>query len=152
MGRGGDSSTEMIAASSQFDGLNDFLYSDPVFALYSDTYSDGSWLQGGCWSLAEALRHILGGELVAVWDEGREVPDHIVCQVDANTYVDGDGASTRQELLHRWHSEEFLRAPYLVPFDPAVFAKVPADQAIPYSAELTGKVETALRDFFKIGQ
>lgn len=80
---------------------------------------DGTWLAGGCWTLAVALQEHFGPSLarfmVILRSPQNPVCDHVVveiCQGDACFYLDGDGVSTREELLHRWRTVERLPDPY----------------------------------------
>lgn len=82
-----------------------------------------TWLQGGCWLLAQALHEWIGGpsELWAIYSEvGSDVlrpdviPQHVVVRI-GDCYLDGDGASNEGELLERWEKVEQLRYPELRP-------------------------------------
>ena len=81
----------------------------------------GTWNQGGCWVLAEALRRVLGddAELWAVMTArgpSRGFVQHVVVKWHGKFY-DADGESTERALLLRWRDEELLAEPYLEPFE-----------------------------------
>jgi hypothetical protein len=81
----------------------------------------GTWNQGGCWVLAEALRRVLGddAELWAVMTArgpSSGFVQHVVVKWHGKFY-DADGESTERALLLRWRDEELLADPYLEPFE-----------------------------------
>jgi hypothetical protein len=90
--------------------LKTFLRSSRAYRLY---LSEGTWLSGGCWLLAEALRQVLGGELVALTSTNGV--EHVALEADG-WIVDGDGFSRRDSLLWRWAEQERVARPQLVPF------------------------------------
>jgi hypothetical protein len=98
--------------------LHDWLYADPggwnVLPLAYPT-----WLQGGCWLLARALQRWIGpgSEIWSIWSSraDRGMMDHVVVRV-GDCYLDGDGASNKEELLVHWEKEELLRKPFLKRF------------------------------------
>ena len=92
--------------------LKAFLRSDAAYRAYLPT---STWTSGGCWLLAQALQHVLGGKLVALKSEGGI--EHVVLQV-GERFVDGDGFSLRASLLGRWREQEGMRV-HVVPFDGA---------------------------------
>lgn len=90
--------------------LKEFLRSDEAYFRYLPVET---WMSGGCWLLAEALRRVLSGELVAVIsDNGVE---HVALLVD-DWVVDGDGFSRRPTVLRRWQTAESVPNPRIVPF------------------------------------
>lgn len=84
-------------------------------AAYRDYLPTSTWLSGGCWLLAEALRGVLGGEVVALQSE--QGIEHVLLQV-GDRFVDGDGFSLWPSVRGRWREQEGLRV-RLVPFDRA---------------------------------
>lgn len=77
-----------------------------------------SYLAGGCWILAAALKRLLGdrGELVAVTDVyamGRAY-HHVLVRV-GSFYVDARGANDAAEVQRYWREEERLKNPQIVP-------------------------------------
>lgn len=96
--------------------LQDYLYADPGgWNILPLAYS--TWLQGGCWVLAQALHEWIGAgsELWAIFDVETDLMQHVVLRVKG-CYLDGDGASSRDELLQRWEREEFTVKPFLKRF------------------------------------
>jgi hypothetical protein len=104
----------------------------------SDPWSCG-WLDGYCCILAEALLLWVSGagepvvrmvrpRLMMLAGEGKAF-DHVVLQLVGRWFLDGDGVSSRRELLLRWQTREGLRAPRLLDFDEQVLAasKTPRD-------------------------
>lgn len=74
------------------------------------------WLDGGCWALASGLKSWIGDgvDLYCVYDFGG-APQHIVAKVDSeDMFIDGDGLSTRAELLKKMKEKEFLDGPATV--------------------------------------
>jgi len=100
-----------------------------IKAVHDDSYAllpNETWLAGGCWTAAEALKAWLPpryGRLVELYDmekdrkRKRRAIQHVLVEVhtaDGKTgYLDGDGYSTREELLERWRRVERLESPYL---------------------------------------
>lgn len=90
-----------------------------------------SWVAGGCWLAAEALRQWLGaGEFRAIYacpasqrgctatgcDCSRPKQQHVTIEI-AGFYLDADGISTRRELADRWRRRERMRELSIGPFD-----------------------------------
>lgn len=100
--------------------LHTWLYADPGgWNALPLAYS--TWLEGGCWLLARALHEWIGdGSTMwtlyssSLWDS-TTFPQHVVVKV-GECFLDGDGASTEQQLLHRWVTEERVLNPGLKPF------------------------------------
>jgi hypothetical protein len=145
MGRGANSDEGVPLSRGSYEALSDYLYSEEVFSILEEELPGSSWVQGGCWPLAEALRREIGGELVGVWGRWRGFPDHIVCRIAPNTYLDGDGISTEEELLYRWREIEGMKDPYLEAFQESVFDSVPDDIAILFSERLVERLQPLLR-------
>lgn len=88
--------------------LHRFLYSERRFVCYLDE-DQGSWTSGSCWRLAGAFRlwARAGGtrvQQVAIWnDRGRA--EHVLVR-SGDCYLDGDGISTLDEIVHRWDTLE----------------------------------------------
>jgi hypothetical protein len=48
-------------------------------------------------------------------------PQHVLVSVSIDNqewYLDGDGVSSQQKLLHRWQTEEFIDSPHLASYQP----------------------------------
>lgn len=92
--------------------LHRFLHRPDVFALLPE----GSWTQGGCLTLAAALRDWIPGS--AVWtvatSRQHDKPMHLFAYW-GEFCLDGDGVSTRQEMIEKMKRLEGLRSPVLVP-------------------------------------
>jgi hypothetical protein len=97
--------------------LRAFLRSDEAYRKYLPTET---WLTGGCWLLAEALWHVLGGDLVAVVSDLNV--EHVALRL-GDRIVDGDGFSRPETLLRRWRVREGVPRPRIVDFE-AVRAEV----------------------------
>ena len=97
--------------------LRNYLNTDEAYAILGP---DGTWTAGGCWLLAAALAPLLDAPLVGVWSRvhGMPVLQHVVLQLDADCFLDADGAQTARALLRRMAQEEMLVAPFLAPFNP----------------------------------
>jgi hypothetical protein len=101
--------------------LRRWLYSKRgAWPILPETYS--TWLEGGCWLLARALHEWIGpaSELWAIYSwmdsdfHAGKMPQHVVVKV-GDCYLDGDGASSKEQLLYRWYAEEGLQEPELFP-------------------------------------
>lgn len=103
------------------------LRQDDAFELLDATCaSGGTWTAGGCLILARALHEMIpGAEIWAVMgriDPSRTIerldypskPHHAVVKV-GNKFLDADGWSTEEQLIHRWEDEEGLLDVELVP-------------------------------------
>ena len=75
----------------------------------------GTWMAGGCYLLAHALKAVLGpdAEIVGVGTDVAPL-DHVVVKY-AGRYLDADGASSLPELLHKMETVEHRPNPRLVP-------------------------------------
>lgn len=91
-----------------------FLGSKPIVEILPDP-NYHTWLEGGCWILAQALHEWLGAPLWAVWDKREEAVEHVVVRIDG-CYLDGRGASTKKELLDSFSALGYL--PKMVRFKP----------------------------------
>jgi hypothetical protein len=105
--------------------LQEWLYRPEIMGLVPQ---GGSWLQGGCWILAEALRRVFEGELWMIVEADDPTPQHVVCRV-GRRYLDGDGSSDARELLRRWEDEEMLHRPRLQPLSEERVRGIPYDEA-----------------------
>lgn len=130
--KGRKNKIEMCCASSTFsEQIHWLLYRGPALSLMMS--SEGSWLAGLCWILAEGiLRWITLSQtlspvdacLVMIGDE-RCPAHHVVVCVRMNQgtdheklrYLDANGVSTRSELLGYWQDIEQLTTPFLAPYD-----------------------------------
>jgi hypothetical protein len=88
--------------------LRELLYEDSALRWLPDGAS--SWCQGGCLVLALALSALVDGEMLVV--ASRRGPEHVVVRL-GDVYLDGDGISTEEELLHRWRTEERVSDAFL---------------------------------------
>lgn len=97
--------------------ISEFINSGEGYKLLP--YPRATWTSGGCHILAAALGSWLGGAfpLAAVFDRGG-LPQHVLLKV-GDCHVDADGASTEEELVRRWETEEFVVGARVGPFDPA---------------------------------
>lgn len=92
------------------DLLQQFLYRGDNFELILET-SGGGWIDGGCQILADALVEWLGEGaepyylMGGMYGAGEEWPEHAVVRY-GSVYLDGDGASSEEELVARWAEEE----------------------------------------------
>ena len=87
---------------------------------------EGGWFQGGCWTLAEAVRGWMGrkARLFSIHDlslrkyQTKDLPAstllHVVIRI-GDCYIDADGAWTRDGLLREWSRSG--RKLVLRPFD-----------------------------------
>lgn len=94
--------------------LRAWLYKDPGgWNVLPRAYA--TWVSGGCWILARGLHEWIGpkSSLWAVYSG--DLMQHVVVKVGA-CYLDGDGASTKKELLDRWEKDEHLSDLTLKPF------------------------------------
>jgi hypothetical protein len=94
--------------------LKSFLDSEEAYALLDRRLT---WNAGGCWILAEAVKKWIGpgAELFAIGTV--RVPVHHVVVRVGDTYIDGDGAQSRTELLRKMETMEFMREPKLTKLD-----------------------------------
>ena len=108
---GGGCPPEMKAFGQK---LHEFFYSPEVFVILGDAYD--SWVAGGCWIAAEALKRWMRphAELWAIHDAAN-ILQHVVVRL-GDCFLDGDGVSTRRELLKRWVEQEGVVEPKLKPF------------------------------------
>jgi hypothetical protein len=81
---------------------------------------DGTWSSGGCWSLAEALRRRIGGDLFAVYGRAQwqthGIPQHVVLRYGSR-FLDADGWQSESKLLRTWETREMIADPELLPVD-----------------------------------
>lgn len=86
-----------------------------------------SWVAGGCWILARSLHEWIGPSsevrTIRSWADSEyftgKMPQHVVVKV-GHCYLDGDGASTEDQLLHRWATQERLEDPEIEPEPPDI--------------------------------
>lgn len=95
--------------------LCDFLHQPAQLGLLSDC----GYMNGGCWTLAEAIRSWSGGalRLFAVKDAS---PVHIVCgfvEPRGLVVLDGDGMAWEDELRVKMRRREGLQTADIVVFD-----------------------------------
>lgn len=100
------------------ESLHDALYDGAGYGLLSD---DGcGWLDGGCRSLMRALMSLLGDAAVpyqVVRSPEQKHSEHVLVRV-GHWYLDGDGVSSEEELVRRWHEDEGFGTVVLRRFDP----------------------------------
>jgi hypothetical protein len=83
------------------------------------------WTDGGCLILADALHRLVqpAGRLVAIVDRTRgQIAQHVLLELpgpDQVWYLDGDGASSSNDVLQRWRTTEALARPLLAPLHAA---------------------------------
>lgn len=75
-----------------------------------------AWTNGHCWTLALGLKERFGRRATLRTLIGANGAEHVLVQV-GQLFVDGDGVSTRKQLLDRWRSEYGTKSPRLVPFN-----------------------------------
>lgn len=91
-----------------------FLYSPPVFSILGD---EGTWLSGGCWILADALRRWIGpAARLKMVASDRCSTEHVVVQV-SQLFIHASGVMTRKELLCEMREMERLPNPRLINFN-----------------------------------
>lgn len=100
----------------------------------TDLLPSGTWMSGGCWTLAAALQTWSNGalSLYTVW--GRGIPQHVVAGgrfSDGRLLgdgrllcLDGDGLAWDTELLTKMRWIEGVNNPTLMPFDQAALESV----------------------------
>jgi len=88
-----------------------------------DQYRLGdSWMAGGCWTAAEAIRQVCGGQLVAI--TGRPLRgtasgiQHVAVTLPDGRLADAEGAHAGRAYLSRYAREEMLEQVASAPFDP----------------------------------
>ena len=98
--------------------LTNFLNSDEAYAILGNEIT--SWMSGGCWLLAEALKAYLGAgaQLMAV-SSSRNPVEHVVVFYRGHV-IDGDGVQTPQAMLRKMATLERVPEPKLVPFTAAL--------------------------------
>lgn len=81
----------------------------------------GTWLEGGCALLAQALQPLIpGSQLMMVGRLAEGIPDHLVLAVEAGGepfFIDYDGLQTQHELLNKMGREWKLADCRLAPVD-----------------------------------
>ncbi|MCA1064631.1 hypothetical protein QTG56_23780 (plasmid) [Rossellomorea sp. AcN35-11] len=91
------------------ENLKIFLYRKDVFELLEE--AGCGWLDGGCRSLMKAIALWLGEEHITYYQIVKHPNDnhseHALIKV-GNFFLDGDGISTYDEMLHRWLTEELV--------------------------------------------
>ncbi|MDG6933697.1 MAG: hypothetical protein JRN68_03265 [Nitrososphaerota archaeon] len=93
--------------------IKSIVTSEETYALLPN----GTWLAGGCGILAEAILKVwtcAGAELYIVKDLKNGVVHHILIHL-GRYYYDGNGKSTKKQLLHHWKYEERLAKPVVEP-------------------------------------
>lgn len=109
---------------------------------------EGSWVAGGCWTLAEALRGWSGQQLDLRMVVAQGIPQHVVASFDAPEYgavhLDGDGMASSAELLMRMRRLEKLPDPAIEVFD----ANLAEDCGIGCYEHLVPTLIRTLRDEF----
>lgn len=84
---------------------------EPAFAIL-DRHIGGTWLEGGCGLMAATLLKLGKGTLWVL--EGRQRGSnvhqvhHFLVRAHDAMFLDGDGASSEQTLLHRWKDLESI--------------------------------------------
>jgi DNA topoisomerase-1 len=84
-------------------------------------------IDGGCYAMAKALQKKLGGDLVSV--ASSKQAEHVVLK-SGDDYWDGDGKSTKEQLLKRWSEEEGIKNLSLRPFKESDVPDSPRDQKL----------------------
>jgi hypothetical protein len=84
---------------------------EPAFAIL-DRHIGGTWLEGGCGLLAAALEKLGMGTLWVLEGHSRgstvHQVHHFLIRAHDGMFLDGDGASSEQTLLHRWKDLESI--------------------------------------------
>lgn len=97
--------SHVLSEDVSFGGrLKEVLDSDEAYSLLPD----GTWMEGGCAFLAQALMPILGPNHSLVmtgrmWEDG--VLDHMVIKTPCGNYIDYDGLQTQEELVNKVREE-----------------------------------------------
>jgi hypothetical protein len=99
------------STSDQGRRLRKILLADPAFAIL-DRHIGGTWLEGGCGLLAATLEKMGMGQLWVLegCQRGSTVHQvhHFLVRAPDGMFLDGDGASSEQTLLHRWKDLESI--------------------------------------------
>lgn len=97
--------------------ISEFMNSEEGYRLLP--HPRATWTSGGCYILADALGSWLENAFPLVAVSGRGgFPVHVLLKV-GDCYVDADGASTEEELVQRWRTQEMIEGARVGPFDPA---------------------------------
>lgn len=102
------------SVSSWAQRLTAFLNSDEAWALLGNELT--SWMQGGCWFLAEAIRLYLGpdkAQLAVVTSQGAAT--HVVVAYRGQ-FIDAEGVQSEAQLLRRMREEERVAFPRIERF------------------------------------
>lgn len=85
-----------------------FLYRKDVWELLEE--AGCGWLDGGCRSLMKSLSMWLGEKNIVYYQivkhPNDEHSEHGLIRI-GEYFIDGDGVSTYEQLLHRWLTEEW---------------------------------------------
>lgn len=109
------------------------------------------WNDGGCWTLAEALRRYLKDvEMYCVYDAAGN-PQHVVTKIPSrNLFIDGNGIVSEAELIRIMIEEESITGPITVePFKSQYCVATP--NGIELWKEVSQLMETFLEDSFGDG-
>lgn len=117
--------------------LKRFLYRPEIFSLLE---SDGTWLAGGCWILADALRRWIGPRAHLKLISSSNSPcEHVVVQVN-HLFIHASGVMTEGELLDEMRIEERLTNPRIDGFNSTLLRKnevpVPGERSVRLALEL----------------
>lgn len=79
-------------------GIKRAFQSHEGYAIYDSCFRNGTWMAGGCWIAAEAIKRVFGGSLVMLVSE--RGPEHIV--VDKQDWlIDTRGEASQAEQFIR---------------------------------------------------
>lgn len=88
-----------------------------LYRLLSDERSGRlAWTNGHCFTLALGLKERFGRRATLRTLIGANGAEHVLVQI-GQVFADGDGVSTRKQLLDRWRAEYGTKSPRLVPFN-----------------------------------
>jgi hypothetical protein len=107
------------------------LKSDEAYAILG---KHGTWVAGGCWILAAAIKRLLGrrSRLVAITAGNERIAQHILVELDG-VFLDAAGASTKRQLLRLWRDLEGIPNPSVTALTAEMTRRARSD-GIPFSA------------------
>lgn len=101
--------------------LKRFLHRPETIALLGEEYM---WLDGGCWTLAEAIKLWRPDAELMIVASSRCRAEHVVARC-GQLFVDGDGVAGERALLFKMRRFERVPDPHLVDFDRARITEIP---------------------------